>query len=67
VTVRHKTGKEAQPSAPVRRWAFSLSTPQGGGQPRSRLGVLAVEDNHLVRIMVQPGLGRDGQELSLQQ
>jgi hypothetical protein len=67
VTFRHKTGKEAQPSAPARRWAFSLSAPQEGGQPRCSLGVLVVEDIHLGRIMVQLSLERDGQELLLQQ
>jgi hypothetical protein len=67
VTVRHRTGKEARPCAPPRRWAFSLSTPNGGGQPRGRLGVLVVEEKHLGRILEQLGLEREDQELLRQQ
>jgi hypothetical protein len=67
VTDGHKTGKEAQPCAPARRWAFSLSAPHGGDQPRGRVGVLVVEDKHLVRILEPLGLEREGQERLLEQ
>jgi hypothetical protein len=67
VTFRHKTGMEAQPSAPARRWAFSLSVFHAGGHPCRRLGVLVVDENYLARMMVQLGLERDRRVLFLQQ
>jgi hypothetical protein len=61
VTARHKSGKEAQPCAPARRWAFSFLLRKDGGQCRGWLGVLVVAEKHRVRIVVQLGRAREGQ------